>query len=91
MVIMTSFLLAQVFTFCPALTFYDQPNGNIVQIEGTPNVSMSSVYYEYDRNPSRLGDLGWTEVMLVGGRGHPISSKTYWVKSKEMCGKFIGR
>lgn len=91
MIFLSSAFLAQVFLYCPSLVFYDQPNGNIVAINGTYNVSMSSVYYEYKRDPARLGDLGWSEVMLVDGGGSPVNKRTYWVKSSEMCGKFIGR
>ena len=84
-------LLAQVFSFCPSLAFYDQPKGNIVQINGSHNVSMSDVRNEYNRDPSRLRDLGWTEIVLVDGRGNLVNKETYWVKDSEMCGKFKGR
>ena len=84
-------LLAQVFSFCPSLVFYNQPNGKIVQIDGTPNISMSHVWNEYQRDPSRLRGSGWTEVMLVNGRGSLVDTKPYWVKSSEICGEFMGR
>ena len=84
-------LLAQVFSFCPSLVFYDKPNGNIVQIDGTYNVSLSNVRNEYNRDPNRLRDLGWTEIILVDGRGSLIGKKTYWVKSSEICGDLIDR
>ena len=51
---------------------------------------MTAVYYEYDRKPDRLHDLGWNEVMLVGRGGNPLEKRTYWVKSSEMCGDFMG-
>ena len=84
-----SILLAQVFTFCPTLVFYNQPDGSVAQINGTPNVSMSKVRNEHRRNPNRLKD--WVEVMLVDGRGSLVDQKTYWIKSSEICGDLIGR
>ena len=85
----TSILIAQVLSFCPTLVFYDKPDGSVAQIIGTPNVSMSKVWYEHRRNPNRLKD--WVEVMLVDGRGSLVDQKTYWIKSSEICGDFIGR
>ena len=82
---------------CPSIflllfsSFFNQPNGKIVRLMHNPNISLSHVWNEYKRDPFRLRNLGWTEKMLVNGRGSLIDTKTYWVKSSEICGEFIGR
>ena len=84
-------LLLQVFTFCPTSVFYDEPNGRVVNIEGTPNISISSVFNHYKRDPNRFSNQGWTEVMMTGGKGELLSEKTYWTLVTGLCGEFIGR
>ena len=83
--------LSQVFTFCPTSVFYDEPNGRVVNIEGTPNISISAVRNHYKRDPHRFSDQGWTEVMMTGGRGELLSEKTYWTLKSGLCGEFIGQ
>jgi hypothetical protein len=80
-------LLSQVFSYCPGTIFYDQPNGKVVNIEGTPNSSISDIHY-LDRDPHRVP--GWVEIVLRDGR-YKLSDRTYWIKGHDICGKFIGR
>ena len=85
-----SFLLAQVFTYCPQNPVYDRPNGEVV--EELPEkflVSISDVYSRYGRFQNT--DPDWTEFLMTDYKGNVIDEKTYWLRSDGCWGVFIER